>query len=134
MVVRVWIAACCAILLPAVAPAQDAADPAGPRTTTAVRLAPDERIVLDGVLDEPAWKRVAPAGGVRQREPDTGAPATEATDVRVVYDDGRLLLGVALYDSQPGALLQNEMRRDGSFDADDSFAWVVDSFHAGRSG
>ena len=134
MVRRVWNSACCAILLPAVAAAQTPADPAGAPTVAAVRLAPDERIELDGVLDEPAWKRATPADGFRQREPDTGSPATEATDVRLVYDDRRLLLGVTLHDSQPDALLQNEMRRDGSFDADDSFAFVIDSFLDGRTG
>ena len=130
---RVWLFLCC-MLLPAFAAGQDAPDISGPRTFTAVRLAPDERLELDGVLDEPVWQRATPAGGFLQREPATGAPATEPTEVRVVYDARRLVLGVVLHDSQPEAILQNEMRRDGSFDADDSFAWVIDSFVDGRTG
>lgn len=130
---RVWLFLCC-MLLPAFAAGQDAPDIAGPRTFTAVRLAPEERLELDGVLDEPAWQRATPAGGFLQREPATGAPATEPTEVRAVYDARRLVLGVVLHDSEPEAILQNEMRHDGSFDADDSFAWVIDSFLDARTG
>ena len=61
-------------------------------------------------------------------------PATEATDVRVVYEGGRVVLGVVLHDSEPNAVFQNQMQRDGSFDTDDSFAWIIDSFLDGRTG
>jgi hypothetical protein len=44
-----------------------------------------EPIALDGSLNEPAWQDVQPAGGFIQREPATGAPATEETEVRIAY-------------------------------------------------
>ncbi|RPI51882.1 MAG: hypothetical protein EHM55_17860, partial [Acidobacteria bacterium] len=84
-----WGVFCCA-LTPTSAVAQEAGDPSGLRTLTAVRLGSDEHLVLDGVLDEPVWHRATPAAGFVQREPATGMPATEATDVRVVYEVRRV--------------------------------------------
>ena len=101
---------------------------------TALRLGPGDVIRLDGVPDEAVWKRAAVATGFLQREPDNGAPATESTEVRLVYDADRLILGVTLYDSEPERILGNQMQRDQSFAADDRFMWTIDSFLDGRSG
>jgi hypothetical protein len=128
-----WCLFCCALNLTS-ASAQEAGDAPALRMMTAVRLASDEQIELDGVLDEPAWQRAPAAGRFLQREPATGMPATEATEVRLVYEGGRVVLGVVLHDSEPGALFQNQMQRDGSFNTDDSFAWIIDSFLDGRTG
>ncbi len=100
----------------------------------ALRLGSGDTIRLDGVLDEEVWNRAVVATGFLQREPDNGAPATESTEVRLVYDADRLILGVVLHDSQPERILGNQMQRDQSFEADDRFMWAIDSFLDGRSG
>jgi hypothetical protein len=105
-----------------------------PRAVRAERLGPDESVRLDGVPDEIVWQRAPPAIDFLQREPSTGDPASERTEIRVVYDDNRLIFGVVLHDSEPGAILNNQMQRDESLDTDDSFAWVIDSFLDGRTG
>ena len=47
----------------------------------ALRINPDSAYVfVDGALNEPVWQRVTAADGFRQREPNEGAPATEATE------------------------------------------------------
>jgi hypothetical protein len=104
------------------------------RIVRAERLTPDETVTIDGAPDETVWQRAAPAADFVQREPSTGAPASERTEVRVLYDANRLILGVTLYDSKPDAILNNQMQRDESFDSDDSFALIVDSFLDGRTG
>ena len=113
-----------------------AQDPATSRdhVVTALRLGSGDAIRLDGLPDEAVWKRAAAATGFLQRDPDNGAPATESTEVRVVYDADRLVLGVVLYDSEPERVLGNQMQRDQSFGADDRFMWTIDSFLDGRSG
>ena len=121
-------------MLTLVATAAGAQEVNGVRSIAAERLTSSETISIDGVLDESVWQRVAPATDFLQREPATGAPATERTEVRIVYDADRLILGVMLHDSQPDAVLTNQMQRDESFDADDSFGWTVDTFLDGRSG
>lgn len=117
-----------ASLLPAPARAQ------GQHLLQAVRLDEGGTLRVDGVLDEGAWRAAAPATDFLQRDPDNGAPATERTEVRILYDDRRLVIGVECFDSEPGRVLGNQMQRDQSFEADDRFIWTIDSFLDGRSG
>jgi hypothetical protein len=119
-------------LLASPASAQD--PPSAARTITALRLAEADVLRLDGVPDEAVWARAVPATDFLQRDPDNGAPATERTEVRVVYDASRLVLGVTCHDSEPQRLLGNQMQRDQPFSADDRFMWTIDSFLDGRSG
>lgn len=104
------------------------------RRVVAVRLGPDEAIHFDGRLDESAWQRAMPATDFLQQDPDNGAPATERTEVRVLFDRHRLVLGVVCYDSEPGRLLGNQMQRDQAFSADDRFMWTIDTYLDGRTG
>ena len=80
---------------------------------SAVRLAEGERIDIDGVLDEAAWRQAVPATEFAQIDPVNGAPATERTEVRVAFDRDRLFIGVHCFDSEPTRLLGNQMVRDG---------------------
>ena len=104
------------------------------RTLTAVRLAETESIALDGALDEAAWGRAVPATDFIQLDPLNGEPATERTEVRVVYDGGRLFVSVICYDSDPDGLLGNQMLRDAAFSGDDRFMFVIDPYLDERSG
>ncbi|HUG41179.1 MAG TPA: hypothetical protein VMM12_11875, partial [Longimicrobiales bacterium] len=73
-----------AVALLAAPPA--AAQSYDPPSVRAVQLGEGEEIELDGLLDEAAWARAPAASGFRQREPAVGEPATQPTEVRVVYD------------------------------------------------
>lgn len=100
----------------------------------AYRLADGESIVVDGSPDDPAWKKAVPATDFRQRDPDNGSPATERTEVRVIFDQDRIILGVICFDSEPDKLLGNQMQRDVPFSADDRFLFSIDPFMNGRTG
>ena len=100
----------------------------------AYRLAEGESLVIDGVPDESVWQKAVPATNFLQRDPDNGAAATETTEVRVIFDRDRLILGVTCYDSEPNRLLGNQMQRDQSFEADDRFMFSIDPFFDGRTG
>ncbi len=119
------------VLIPISALAQT--DPAQ-RTMTAVRLGADDSIVLDGILDEPAWDRVVPATDFIQQEPTLGGTPTERTEVRILFDGDHLYMGVICYDSEPDKLLGNTMKRDEFLGADDRFMWTIDTFLDERSG
>ena len=116
------------------AAAQEAREPNGRPVVAATRLPDSSVIHLDGVLDEPAWQQASPAADFRQRDPDNGAAATERTEVRVLFDADRLILGVWCFDSEPERLLGNQMQRDQDFDADDRFMWSLDPYLDGRTG
>lgn len=125
--------ACILVVTPAPALAQNEALSL-PRTIQALRLGEADVIRLDGLPDEAVWERAQPAAGFLQRDPNNGDPATERTEVRLVYDADRLILSVICYDSQADRVLGNQMQRDRSFDADDRFMWTVDTFLDGRTG
>jgi hypothetical protein len=125
------LAGLCLLAGPPPAPAQEAASSAAIVATRIPRAVP---VRIDGSLDEAIWETAAPATGFRQREPDNGAPATERSDVRVLFDDDRVIVGATLFDSDPGGVLGNQMQRDQSFGSDDRFIVTLDTFRDGRSG
>ena len=121
-----------ATLIAVPAAAQQAAGgnalPPDRRTMTAVRLAANEQIALDGVLDEAAWQRAVPASDFTQQDPVLGGTPTERTEVRILFDGERLYMGVTCFDSEPDLLLGNTMKRDAFLSADDRFMWTLDTF------
>ena len=100
----------------------------------AYRLADGESIVVDGAPDESIWQKAHPATNFLQRDPDNGTPATENTEVRILVDRDRIILGVICFDSESDKLLGNQMQRDQSFEADDRFMFAIDPFLDGRTG
>ena len=107
---------------------------AGRRTVTAVRLPDGESVTLDGRLDEPTWSRAVPAADFMQVDPTNGDPATERTEVRILFDRERLYLGVTCFDSEPDAWIGWQLRRDERNFSDDGFMWTIDTFLDGRTG
>jgi hypothetical protein len=107
---------------------------AGRRVVEATPLVGEESITLDGSLDEEVWRRAVPATDFVQLDPDNGAPATERSEVRVVFNSRGLYLGVLCLDSEPDKLFGNQMQRDQPFSADDRFMWVIDTYLDGRTG
>jgi hypothetical protein len=87
---------------------------------------------LDGKLDEAAWALAEPITDFTQRDPDEGQPATERTEVRVLFDDGALYVGVRAYDSEPQRIVGHLTRRD----LDSSSDWItisIDSYRDRRT-
>lgn len=90
--------------------------------------------VVDGVLDDEVWARAALIKEFVQQEPNEGAPGTERTEVRVLYDGANLYVGVRAFDSSPENVVATEMRRDGSqILNEDSFQIILDTFMDSRS-
>jgi hypothetical protein len=100
----------------------------GRRIMVAERLREDERVTLDGRLDEEFWQRAIPATDFVMQEPTPGGAPTERTEVRIVYNRENLYMGVTNYDSEPDRLMGNAMKRDDFLAADDRFMWTIDTF------
>ena len=135
------LAAMVALAVAAPAAGQDQGGPvtrAQPRTTAgfavgAGRQAGAVRVeappLLDGnVLGDPAWDGAPPATGFRQTAPDEGEPASERTEVRVVFTADTVYFGVVCYDRDPGAIIVTDSRRDSSLADSDSFQLILDTF------
>lgn len=82
---------------------------------SAAAAALDGSIVVDGRLDEAAWRQATPATGLRQWQPDEGAAASLPTQVWVLYDDRALYVGARM--SQPDGIVAPLARRDQLLDA-----------------
>jgi hypothetical protein len=90
-------------------------------------------ISLDGILSEPGWAAATPVSSFTQREPDEGAPATERTEVRILYDNDALYVGARLYDSSPDSIRAQLARRDRVSNSD-RFLVFLDCYHDRRTG
>ncbi len=91
-------------------------------------------IILDGVLDEEAWAAAGLIDALVQQEPNEGAPASERTEIRVLYDAENLYFGVRVYDSDPSGVWATEMRRDSDRILDeDNIQIILDTFKDSRS-
>lgn len=102
------------------------------KRVTAVRI--DDRLVIDGRLDEPIWQSAEPATNFYQQAPDEGRLATHLTEVRFLYDDTTLYVGAMMYDDEPENLVINELSREFNSRNSDSFALIMDVFRDGQTG
>lgn len=90
----------------------------------ALRIAGDELINLDGDISEDVWQKAPIATEFTQRQPNDGRPATERTEVRLLYTDAAIYIGIMAFDSSPDSIMASLFRRDGSEASD----WVYVSF------
>ncbi len=104
----------------------------GQRSVEVLRI--ESEIVIDGELDEPEWQRVEPSTDFTQQEPIMGEPSSERTEVRLLYDDTYLYVGVYCFDSagEKGIVVTN-VRRDFSPFEGDYFGVLLDTFDDNRN-
>jgi hypothetical protein len=111
------------------------ADTTARKSLAAYRIPAGESApVLDGRLDDGVWSRAAAGTGFVQQYPDAGAAATQATEVRVAYDDGAVYVGVHAHDPAPDSIAAQLARRDATGLFSDWIHVVFDSYHDRRSG
>ena len=69
-------------------------------------------IEIDGRLDEEAWSRAEPIDQFTQAKPQAGYPASERTEVRIVYDDKKIYVGAICYDAEPQKAVTTTLEQD----------------------
>jgi hypothetical protein len=113
------------------APTQLPQDNIGPRRIQVVRVS--DAIKIDGLLNEPVWSMAEPATDFREETPTEGAPASEKTEVRVLYDDKNLYLGIRAFDADPAKINARDLVRDSLFATDDRVEIILDTYHDRRN-
>lgn len=94
-----------------------------------------EAPTLDGdVLNDAVWQAVTPVSGFTQTQPDEGSPATERTEVRVLFTADVLYVGVVCHDREPGRIVIADSRRDASLSQTDSFRFILDTYNDDQNG
>jgi hypothetical protein len=91
-------------------------------------------IIIDGKLDEEAWQAASPATNFIEVQPTHGIPASEQTEVRILYDDVNLYIGAFCYDSHPKEIRVNTLQKDFTSNNTDLFAVVLDTLNNRQSG
>lgn len=109
------------------APPQTPQAPEGPPALTAVRV-PQAPTVDGDVVSDAVWQLAKPVTTFWQEQPDEGQPASEATEVRIVYTADTLYIGVVCYDRSPGTIIVSDSRRDAPLDNTDSFRIIFDTY------
>jgi uncharacterized protein DUF5916/cellulose/xylan binding protein with CBM9 domain len=84
---------------------------------------------LDGRIIDEAWLKVEPYATFTQTDPIEGAPATERTEVRILYDKSNIYIGVICFDTEPAKVIVNQSRRDADLTETDAIILVLDTFN-----
>jgi len=90
--------------------------------------------LLDGRVNEREWEAAPMASDFVQQRPVLGAPATEKTEVRFLYTQDALYIGVICFDSEPDQIVDTQSRRDGSLGNSDSILIILDTYHDQQNG
>ena len=83
---------------------------------------------IDGLLGEEAWAEAPVITNFVQHEPFEGRPATERTEVRILFDADALYIGAWMFDRDPAGIRTGENRRDANVRDADALMIVLDTF------
>ncbi|EDP97052.1 DUF5916 domain-containing protein [Kordia algicida OT-1] len=86
------------------------------------------KIVLDGLLDEAAWSKAKPITNFFKVEPVQGETIKNETEVRILFDEKNLYIGVFAKDAEgkKGIRIQ-DLRRDFNTSENDVFGIQIDA-------
>ncbi|HSA96696.1 MAG TPA: DUF5916 domain-containing protein, partial [Acidobacteriota bacterium] len=91
---------------------------------------------LDGRLDDGAWQGAPAFTDMKMVVPRAGHEPSERTEVRVVYDDAGLYIGIICYDREPGRITANSMAHDSDdieHQGEDAVRIILDPFQDRRN-
>jgi hypothetical protein len=103
-------------------------------SVAAVRIGAADAPAIDGNLSDVIWARAMPITEFRQKNPNVGAPATELTEVRVLYDENNLYVAVHAFDSVAEDIVIRGMERDGPMFNGDAVSLQIDPGQTRRNG
>lgn len=90
--------------------------------------------LIDGDLDEPAWKNVQVAGGFIQNFPSFGLSASQKTEVKIIYDNSAIYIGAYLYDDPALIRKQITARDEDQLKDLDYFSVFFDTYNDHQNG
>lgn len=96
----------------------------GQNTSTALRI--DQKIILDGHLDEEVWSKAAVASDFTNWQPAAGTVPSQKTEVKVLYDDEAMYIGAYLEDDKKNIMM--ELSDRDNIGNTDWFGFVLDTY------
>src|ERR1041384_1291014 len=112
-----------------ISPAEEpAAEAKAGKELHALRIGSSTTIRLDGRIDDEPWRRAQIISDLQQDEPDNMAAPTEATTVRVAYDDRYIYIAMEMLMRDPSQVRDGLARR-GRAPPSDRIYVGVDTAH-----
>ncbi|WP_395049078.1 DUF5916 domain-containing protein [Flavobacterium sp.] len=92
-----------------------------------------ESIIIDGKINEEAWKSAPIATDFIMYQPDNGKPISEnkKTEVKVLYDNNAVYISAILYDDEPNKISRELTNRD-VFGVSDHFSISINGYNDGQ--
>jgi len=91
-----------------------------------------ETITADGVLDEDAWQAADSAGDFWQYFPTDSIKARQQSDVKILFDDRNLYIGVKV-NAPSNDFIIPSLRRDFRASGNDNITFLFDTFNDGTN-
>ncbi len=89
-------------------------------------------INLDGILDDPAWEMAESANTFQQYFPTDSLPAVAKTDIKMLYDDKNLYIGIRS-DTKGRDYVIPSLERDFRASGNDNISLLFDTFNDGTN-
>ena len=87
----------------------------------------EAEVKVDGVLDEPVWRRAALLRGFSQYRPVDGRPAADSTQVLVWYAPDAIYFGIRAFEAH-GAVVRATLADRDNIDTDDRVLLLLDTY------
>ncbi len=84
---------------------------------------------IDGKVDEAVWTAITPHTTFTQQDPRLGEPATERTEVRLLFSNTHVYASFICFDVDPSKIIVSQARRDASLAETDSVIAIFDTFN-----
>ena len=102
------------------------------KSTSIARI--DTPPVIDGVLDDDAWRQAVVVSDLHQLKPVEYAEPAERTEFLLLYDDDAIYVGVRAFDSSPDEIVARVLRQGEGLRGEDRVRVLVSPFNDKRSG
>ena len=101
---------------------------------TATRIDTAEAPKLDGDINDAVWAKATVLSDFYQLEPNEGAPASERTELRILYDENHIYFAIHAFDREPSKINASIKARDGALGKDDLVRIYLDPQMSRRDG
>ena len=91
-----------------------------------------KQIVLDGILDEPAWKLAIVAKDFNKKYPNNIGPPKQQTEVLSTYDDKNIYFAFKVYSKEEQII--KSLKRDIGYDGSDGIGILLDPLNQKTNG
>jgi hypothetical protein len=118
------------LLVSAVGHADDA--PALTKSTSITRT--DSAPIIDGLLDDAAWKDAVIVDDLHQIKPREYAAPSERTEFLLLFDEDAIYIGVRAFDSEPDQITARVLRQGEGLRGEDRARVLLSPFNDKRSG